>query len=243
MQCPAVVHFLPIGGMNTFSDFAQKIVIPYVQSYKCSRLDIVFDQYKKDSLKSALREKRGDGTKWKVEPQVKIPKKWTNFLHVSENKKELFNFLAVQVTTCPLSNQVYATYDTKVLSNTATSSMPECTHEEADTRLVVHMMSALQEGNRSILIRTVDTDVVVILLGKYSDILSTYPDAEIWIRFGTETSLQNIHLRSVSEKLGVDMSKGLPFFHSFTGCDTVSSFKGKAKKECLADMKIIYYCN
>ena len=75
-----------------------------------------------------------------------------------------------------------------------------------------------------------DTDVLVILLGKYADILSTYRDAEIWIRFGTGTSLQNIHLRSVYEKLGVDMSKGLPFFHSFTGCDAVSSFKGKAKK-------------
>ena len=234
---PAVVHFLPIGGMNTFSDFAQKVVIPYIQSYKCSRLDVVFDQYKKDSLKNALREKRGDGTKWKVEPHVKIPKKWTDFLHVSENKKELFNFLAVQVTAYPLSNQVYATYDTKVMSNSATSSMPECTHEEADTRIVVHIMSALQEGNKSILIRTVDTDVVVILLGKYSDILSTYPDTEIWIRLGTGTSLQNIHLRSVYEKLGVDISKGLPFFHSFTGCDTVSSFKGKAKKSAWVTWK------
>ena len=26
------------------------------------------------------------------------------------------------------------------------------------------------------------------------------------------------------------MSRGLPFFHALTGCDTTSSFKGKAKK-------------
>ena len=32
-----------------------------------------------------------------MEPKVKIPKKWNDFLHVDENKKELFDFLATEV--------------------------------------------------------------------------------------------------------------------------------------------------
>ena len=44
--------------------------------------------------------------------------------------------------------------------------MPPCNHEEADTRIVIHVLHALQSGCKSVVIRTVDTDVVVILVGK-----------------------------------------------------------------------------
>ncbi len=36
--------------------------------------------------------------------------------------------------------------------------MPDCDHEEADTRLFVHLKDALGKGARRVLIRTVDTD-------------------------------------------------------------------------------------
>ena len=57
-------------------------------------------------------------------------------------------------------------------------------HEEADTRIVLHVQHALQTGARSLLVRTVDTDVVVILVGKYHDLVADYQDAEIWVAFG-----------------------------------------------------------
>ena len=43
--------------------------------------------------------------------------------------------------------------------------MQNCNHEEADTRIVVHVMHALQQGAKTIQVSTVDTDVVVILVG------------------------------------------------------------------------------
>lgn len=46
-------------------------------------------------------------------------------------------------------------------------SMPDCSHEEADTRIVVHILHAVHaEYARKILVRTADTDVIVILVGK-----------------------------------------------------------------------------
>ena len=38
-------------------------------------------------------------------------------------------------------------------------------HEEADTRIMVHIHHALEHDARTVLVRKVDTDVVVILIG------------------------------------------------------------------------------
>ena len=48
--------------------------------------------------------------------------------------------------------------------------MGQCNHEEADTRIVVHARHALETGAESILVRTVNTDIVVILVGKLYDL-------------------------------------------------------------------------
>lgn len=44
------------------------------------------------------------------------------------------------------------------------SIMLHCNHEEADTRMVVHVMHALQQGSATIQKRTVDTDDVIAIL-------------------------------------------------------------------------------
>ena len=61
--------------------------------------------------------------------------------------------------------------------------MPNCNHEEADTR-IVHIARALEQGARPIYVRAVDTDVVVILAGAFFDLILTQPLASIWVAFG-----------------------------------------------------------
>ena len=51
-----------------------------------------------------------------------------------------------------------------VISSCPTQQMRSCNHAEADTRILVHVKDALAKGARSVLVRTVDTDVVVILV-------------------------------------------------------------------------------
>ena len=64
-------------------------------------------------------------------------------------------------------------------------SMETCTHEEADTRMVVHTLDALRSGLTLCCIRTVDTDVVVVLLWKLAEILTLHPEAKVWVAFGS----------------------------------------------------------
>ena len=167
----AATHFLvPNEKTVTFRDYARKMFIPYIMDNleRCDRIDIVFDQYFDNSLKNAVREKRGSGTRFKVEPNVRIPKKWGDFLSVNENKDELFRFLASEVSHYhfPDDMNVVVTMDSEVLSSISTP-MGHCSHEEMDSRMMVHTLAALEEGNNVFMIRTVDTDVLVIFLGYF----------------------------------------------------------------------------
>ena len=54
------------------------------------RLDIVWDRYIADSLKSETRSKRGKGIRRRVEPRSAVPGNWQKFLRIDDNKTELF---------------------------------------------------------------------------------------------------------------------------------------------------------
>ena len=88
----AVVHFLSIGTVNTFADYADQIFVPFLlqQLQDTYRVDFVWDRYFANSTKGLTREHRGSGSRTKVSPQTKIPKKWGDFLRDTRNKTELF---------------------------------------------------------------------------------------------------------------------------------------------------------
>lgn len=107
--------------------------------------------------------------------------------------------------------------------------MPPCNHEEADTRIVIHVLHALQSGCKSVLIRTVDTDIVVILVGKFGRLIAERSDADIWIAFGMRKHFTFISVNRVCASLGETKAACLPVFHALSGCDTTSAFVGKGK--------------
>ena len=49
--------------------------------------------------------------------------------------------------------------------------MQRCDHEEADTKIVLHVQHALDKGCKQVFVRTVDTDVLVILIGLFDDMI------------------------------------------------------------------------
>lgn len=117
-----------------------------------------------------------------------------------------------------------------VVSNGASHAMEDCNHEEADTRIIVHLLDALQNGSRVIQVRTVDTDVVVLLISKFHTLVHEHPHAEIWVAFGVGKSYAIFSINNMCALLGEPRSKALPAFHAFTGCDTVSAFNGIGKR-------------
>ena len=104
------------------------------------------------------------------------------------------------------------------------------TNKRWDSRICLHVHHALTEGATTILVRTVDTDVVVILLGVYHDLEPHHPAMQLWVGFGTGKNFRYYHINSIGHELGQNKSRALPFWHAFSGCDCTSQFSGKAKK-------------
>ena len=97
--------------------------------------------------------------------------------------------------------------------------------------MILHATDAVQEGYRKIVLRTVDTDVLVLAIA-FAGILQEQQvqQVEVWVAMGTGSHFRYIGAHEISNNLGSGMSKALPVFHAFTGCDTVSCFAGRGKK-------------
>ena len=67
-----------------------------------------------------------------------------------------------------------------MVSHGSEHALGQCNHEEADTRVVVHVRHALERGAESVFVRTVDTDVVMILVGKIHDLLAYNQLSKVW---------------------------------------------------------------
>ena len=95
---------------------------------------------------------------------MKIPSNWHAFLRVDQNKIELFKFLAVETSQLQIDGLVIASHEKSVLSNQNIdqSTLAPCHPEEEDTRMFLYTFNASNAGAGKIMIRTVDTDVVVI---------------------------------------------------------------------------------
>ena len=118
-------------------------------------------------MKESAREKRDEGQRRKVTSETKLPSKWKMFLQDTTNKEELFSLLTEKVKDFqfPENKDVNITSGENVFSSSKSSDMQRCDHEEADTRIAVHVLHALNKGHNQVLIRTLDTDVVVVMMG------------------------------------------------------------------------------
>ena len=225
---------LPPGSAKTFGQYAQtfaEFIAKDSKSENLNRVDVVFDRYFPESLKTDTREKRGHGTRISVKETTPICKNWRQFLRVSGNKEELFSLLAKQLELSGDREKVIVATSgegVKCSSPMDTESLCPSNHEEADTRIFLHAKHATASGHRLITIRTVDTDVVVIAI----HVFRRLSIEELWIEFGTGRHKRWLPVHEYVANLGEDTCAALPFWYAFTGCDTVSSFCGRGKKIC-----------
>ena len=144
------------------------------------------DRYFDDSLKGKTQNNnRGAGVRRKVTSNGLLPNNWATFLRCSENKTELFRFLTKHVISEASTDKLFvATYNDVVIVNQSidTPDRMPCTIKEADERMFMPMM--LQ---RSLMIKTVDSNVVIIAISAFHRIHGL---SELWIEFGTGKSLK-----------------------------------------------------
>ena len=111
---------------------------------------------------------------------TKLPSNWQDFLKDNCNKEKLsFLTSAVSCHTFPEEKLVIITNGTEVRSN-QDFSMPQCYHEEADTRMMFHLKNMIENGMQKICLKTVDSDFIVILVGLFSRGHTTSPYRVGW---------------------------------------------------------------
>ena len=164
------IHTQAEKAVDDFNDFA---VLMYYRimdiGYKFHRIDVVCDQYFKDSLKEQTRKNRGIGTRHAIADDAPIPYNFKeSFLHNSENKNDLNEYLAQKMVSLHTGRKLLiVTFKNGIVTSSEIDrdrSISFCTSEEADQRLVRHGRDMLLQGYETISIRTVDTDVFILLI-------------------------------------------------------------------------------
>ena len=104
---------------------------------------------------------------------------------VDLNKKEFFSFLSTALGDSfkENNNELVVTDRVQVLCVQQQDAhlIGPCSIEEADSHMMLHVAHATQHGHHQILVRTVDTDVVVLAVM----VAETLPAKhEVWVTFG-----------------------------------------------------------
>ena len=184
----AIVQMMKSAGASTFGELASKhytaITAPLAQS-SCKEVHMVFDQYWATSIKGGERSRRGSSSSLEVYihgPSTPIPKQWAKYITNPQNKINLYDFLTS--TMCSHRKEKLADgkklvigggyKDGKIavpISNGALEFTEPlaCSHEEADTRLLLHAKHASSSRSR-VIIQSPDTNVPVLCATHFESI-------------------------------------------------------------------------
>lgn len=164
------------------------------------------------------------------------------FMHNSDNKWQLIRLLLSEWRSrCKYPTRFHGRTvyfveeeDCWVLTSdgndvTGTIATELCSdHEEADYKIILHCLHAdrTASATTAIVVRSPDTDVLVILLAYASSLCQ-----RVYLDTGTGNKRRMIDIQAIANVLGTDVCAALPAYHAFTGCDYTSSFvrKGKAQ--------------
>ena len=202
------------------------------------RVDIITDRYIAGSLKTLTREGRGNGPVVMFNGKSSLPTKFRDsFLKNSDNKNRLNSFLADKILSLHRDDRtLIITKDTSILSNnfaiTSDEILTPNRAEEADQKIVRHMIQCVKSGIHHVVIRTVDTDVIISLLAYRHHAQNIDSTVLALLRAGGKSVYYDA--TEITLKLGEKVFQGLPFFHALTGCDLTSIFMHDASALALS---------
>ncbi|KAG1650017.1 hypothetical protein GQR58_028409 [Nymphon striatum] len=230
----AIVQMIP-GENMTFDELSDAILKKIFNDGRGSgRIDVVFDLYQDQSIKAAERINRGSkcGIMFnQIKPGHRI-KNWKRILASTESKAKLTIFLAEnwkeecrRSKLCSIILMVTTGEQCFKITNDEVTEMTELrsTHEEADTRMMIHAKHAAVNF-RTVVVISEDTDVFVILLSLHSQI-----GTKVLLRRGKKNAMRPIDISRLGTILGKDVCTALIGVHAYTGCDSVSAFAGQGK--------------
>ncbi|KAF3855136.1 hypothetical protein F7725_023191, partial [Dissostichus mawsoni] len=239
----ALVRKVPLKKLHppvkTFHDFAIALTSMVTKAgNNCDEIHIVFDTYREDSIKNGERERRGKSKDMVVLdvilPNQNVPVVLENFWSSSISKTAFQAFYVQWLTTnyqgtkplyLGISPQAW------IVSAWRTSPFPRlnCTHEEADDRMMFHVQDILSHrtGPTSLTLSSGDTDVFVCLLYHITVNWRDLGLQELWLVRNSGVKRSILPLHDICISLGDELTKCLPALHALTGCDTTSKISTK----------------
>jgi len=100
------------------------------------------------------------------------------------------------------------------------------TMEEADARIVPHVMHAVTHGISRIIVLSADTDVFVLMVF-YWNVLHSNGLSELWVKTGVGDSTRFIPVHVLAAQIGDNLCQLLPAVHVLTECDYTSKIGTK----------------
>lgn len=225
------------GKSKTFAQLITKLLSSLPKGH--NRVDLVADCYREFSIKAGEREKRGASESQRIlikSFNTLIPSDLNGFYSNGENKTQLikltFEFIKANAKKCLdilncnaiiMSGDEYC--EKVTIENVLNVENLVSNQEEADTKVVLHAMDALEcEGNVCIRSPSGDTDILVIAVGLLAG------NSRVLIDTGNGDGRKKIWLDSIT--LTPEQQNALIGFHAFTGNDYVSAFFRKSKQIC-----------
>ena len=92
--------------------------------------------------------------------------------------------------------------------------------------MLFHAADGVKQGRQTIIIITVDTDVVVLAVS----FVHRLGCKSLVVAIGTGKSFRYVDTTAIAHVRSVDMCKALPVFHALTGYETTSCFAGRGKR-------------
>ena len=226
----------------TFSVVAEKLFNIFTINVCNICVNVVFDVYLDTSIKNAERLKRGsrsEGVEYKnILPRYQV-KSWSKLLAIPANKSEIVKFLVNEWKKPAFRDRLahktmYVTLQSECwkLQRASVELVPELksNQEEADTCMLLHARQAMMSG--PVVIHSDDTDILILLLSHSHSLHQCY------IKKGKSSKTRIMKVDHIVNSLFKNLSPGMPKqdflksligLHTFTGCDSVSSFAGKGK--------------
>jgi len=216
---------------------------------KAGVVHFVTDCYRHDSIKDVERSRRGSSATYQIGGRMtKVPRDFASFMLNAENKTQLIRFLLAEwqlpeYAQCLHGRTIFFVCEEMCYSlhsadgcSTVVSVVDQLcsSQEEADTRIILHCLFAAESmsGDGSIVVRSPDTDVFVLLLAYASDIRN-----QVFFDTGTGTTRRLLAVTDIAAQLGENVVNALPGFHAFTGCDTSSAFVRRGKRRPFSVMQ------
>ena len=172
---------------------------------------------------------------------MQCPKQWKKFLSSGENKRMLTRFLLQQWSRDNYADRIgnrniYFAVEDKCFQLSVNDGKVACkeitelnsNHEEADTKLLLHVKHASENGETTIIIKSPDTDVAILACHFCRDISA-------WILIMKKEKTRNIYLETsaIADAAGPHLCDALAGLHAFTGCDSTSAFAEQSFLFCI----------